>query len=188
MIKKELINFMSRIKAHYQNFVIDDFKIDEWYEQLKDYDVADLNTKLDSYIRSEYSDIPPKVNYLLSGLIKSSNKGIIPNYIIECPMCHYDVSLKRFDEHYKRCSAINYLCNQSKKIYGASLNKSALYLMDKNKFEKLYSNFLNKTIDRHKLQETKVIMRILYPNNSEEVIDDMVNSLFKNNNRTGEFK
>ena len=49
MTKIELTNFMSRIKAHYQDFSLDEFKVMEWYEQLKDYDVVDLNLKFDNY-------------------------------------------------------------------------------------------------------------------------------------------
>ena len=178
MRKKELINFMSRIKAHYQDFDVNDFKIDEWFEQLKEYDIEDLNNKLDSHVKGEYGDIPPRINYLVSGLIKSVNKGATPSYIVECPMCHCDVSIQRLDNHYARCSAINYLSNKCEKFYHAKINKQALYVMDDDKFEKVYINFLNKTIDKNTLEETKVIMKILYPNNSDEVITDMVNGLF----------
>jgi len=178
MKKKELINFMSRIKAHYQDFDINDFKIDEWYEQLKDYDILDLNKKLDSHVKGEYGDYPPKINYLTHGLIKSFNKGATPSYIVECPMCHCDVSIQRFEIHYSRCSAINYLSNKCEKHFGAKINKQALYVMEDDKFDKLYINFLNKIIDKNTLEETKIIMKILYPNNSDEVINDMVSSLF----------
>ena len=37
MEKKETINFMQRIKSHYQEFVIDDFKIAEWHKELTKY-------------------------------------------------------------------------------------------------------------------------------------------------------
>ena len=126
MKKMELVNFMTRIKAHYQDFLLDDFKIDEWYEQLKDYDINDLNNKLDNYVKGEFGDVPPKINYLINGLVKTANKGVTPNYIVECPMCHCEVSLERFDDHYARCSAVNYLSNQCEKIYGAKINKQAL--------------------------------------------------------------
>ena len=77
MTKIELTNFMSRIKAHYQDFSLDEFKVMEWYEQLKDYDIVDLNLKFDNYIKSEFGDTIPRINYLINGLIKIQNKGIV---------------------------------------------------------------------------------------------------------------
>lgn len=179
MTKVELTNFMSRIKAHYQDFSLDEFKVMEWYEQLKDYDVVDLNLKFDNYVKSEFGDTIPRINYLINGLIKIQNKGVVKKYIIECPMCHYPVSLDNFDRHYSRCSSVTYLCLKAEKIYKSKLNKSALYTMSDKEFNNTYMKFLNKTIDKHSMQETKMIMKILYPNNSDDVINDMVKSLFK---------
>jgi len=64
-------------------------------------------------------------------------------------------------------------------VFGSKLNKNALYTMSDREFNNTYMKFLNKTIDKHSMQETKMIMKVLYPNNSDDVINDMVKSLFK---------
>ena len=35
MTIKETTNFLERIKQHYQEFIIDEFKIDEWHNVLR---------------------------------------------------------------------------------------------------------------------------------------------------------
>ena len=67
---EEINDFMNRIKNYYQEFSIDESKITEWYEQLKIYDIEDLNAKLNNHIRGEYGDRVPTMNYLLKGLLK----------------------------------------------------------------------------------------------------------------------
>ena len=62
MTIRETNEFMERIKSHYQEFVIDDFKIKEWYKELSNYDADDINNKLDEHLRSEvYGDQIPKL-------------------------------------------------------------------------------------------------------------------------------
>ena len=53
MTIQETKQFMTRIKQHYQEFVIDNYKIDEWYKELKSYDYDEVNKKLDEHLRNE---------------------------------------------------------------------------------------------------------------------------------------
>lgn len=74
--KKETINFMERVKSHYQEFIIDDFKISEWYGKLKDYDAEDVNKKFDEHLGSEvYGDYIPKIMFLTKYLTPTKEKG-----------------------------------------------------------------------------------------------------------------
>ena len=36
--KEQTKNLFRRIKSHYQEFAVDDFKVEEWYKELKEYD------------------------------------------------------------------------------------------------------------------------------------------------------
>ena len=77
MEKKQVIEFMDRIKSHYQEFIIDDFKIKEWYDELKDYSYEDVNKKLDEHLRSEqYGNFIPKVYFLTKFLTKEKELEI----------------------------------------------------------------------------------------------------------------
>ena len=65
MDKKETKKFMERIKSHYQEFIIDEFKFSEWHGKLKYYDAEDVNAKLDEHLSSEvYGEQIPKVYFL----------------------------------------------------------------------------------------------------------------------------
>lgn len=174
---EELTNFMNRIKNYYQEFSVDKGKIKEWYEQLKIYDIEDLDAKLNNHIKSEYGDKPPMMNYLLKGLIPSADKGVVKKYIVECPMCHDGVRLEDFDNHYSRCSAVNYIYIKTEKVFGTKIDKQQLYRMNKMDFDKLYDRLLNKLVDKTEGIELRTILKLIYPNQDSEVIDDMIKSI-----------
>ena len=76
MTIKETNDFMERIKQHYQEFVIDDYKIEEWYKELKDYDYQEVNAKLEEHLRNEqYGTSIPKVYFLTKYLTKEKDKN-----------------------------------------------------------------------------------------------------------------
>lgn len=176
---EDINDFMNRIKNYYQEFSIDESKITEWYEQLKIYDIEDLNAKLNNHIRGEYGDRVPTMNYLLKGLIPSKDKGQVKMYIIECPLCHKEIQLEKFNTHYNRCSAVNYINIKSKKIFNAKINEEQLYKLNQKEFDKIYDRLINKIIDKVSPIEAKCLVKLIYPNQSEEVIEDILNDLLK---------
>ena len=64
---EETKNFMIRIKQHYQEFVMDNIKLNEWYSELKDYDYFEVNNKFEEHLRNEqYGNQIPKIGFFLS--------------------------------------------------------------------------------------------------------------------------
>lgn len=53
MTKEQTKNLFRRIKSHYQEFTVDDFKVDEWYKELRDYDYDDVTKRFELHLNSE---------------------------------------------------------------------------------------------------------------------------------------
>ena len=75
MTKEQTKNLFRRIKSHYQEFTVDDFKVDEWYKELKDYDYDDVTKRFELHLNSEdYGQVIPKLWFLKKGLITIGEK------------------------------------------------------------------------------------------------------------------
>ena len=71
MERKQVVDLLKRIKYNYNEFIVDDYTITEWYKELKDYELEDVMDKLDQHFRSEqYGKQPPKVYFLTKYLTK----------------------------------------------------------------------------------------------------------------------
>lgn len=152
MEKQETINFMQRVKSHYQEFIIDDFKIQEWHNQLKDYDAEDINAKLDKHLKSEtFGDYPPKLNYLTAGILTTKDKNTVTAYYIICPNCERIVSLAEYEEHMRLCNAIEYFIKNFKKYCNKETTREKLESLDEKTFWDKYDSLL--TIIEDKLPE-----------------------------------
>ena len=139
MEKKQAIEFMDRIKSHYQEFVIDDFKIKEWYNELKDYSFEDVNKKLDEHLRNEqYGNSIPKVYFLTKYLTKEKDKLVENSYKIKCSLCGELVKNTEIDKHFTRCSSVDLLVTNSKKYLNKSLNRQKLMEADDKTFRDYY--------------------------------------------------
>lgn len=178
MLKTETKNIFNRIKAHYDNFTYDTFKLDEWHEILKEYDYEDVNEKITSHVQNEaYGSNIPKLNYLISGLYKSKEKGTIRQYIVSCPRCGRSINTEKLDKHTYRCNSVYYIADKAKKIYGKEVNMQKLYEMEQEEFDTLYNHFIAKIIDKVPRIEAIGIMHQLYPNETSENIHDMISEL-----------
>lgn len=75
MTKEQTKNLFRRIKSHYQEFTVDDFKVDEWHKELKDYDYDDVTKRFEFHLNSEdYGQVIPKLWFLKKGLITIGEK------------------------------------------------------------------------------------------------------------------
>lgn len=152
MERKDTMNFMQRIKSYYQEFAIDDFKIEEWHNQLKDYDTEDVNKRLDKHLKSElYGDNPPKLNYILAGIIKTEEKDKVRRYNIQCANCGKILDYFNYDEHIRRCNAIDYVIREMKKYLKKDVTREQLENMSENTFWEKYDTML--AIIRDKLPD-----------------------------------
>lgn len=178
MDKKETKRFMERIKSHYQEFIIDEFKFSEWYGKLKDYDAEDVNAKLDEHLNSEvYGEQIPKVYFLTKYLIPTADKGKVKHYTVICKACGQAVFDTEIKKHEQRCLESNSIVRDMKKYFDIKVDKQELMLMDNVKFERTYQKYLNKMLEAPIPDfRKKIIARILCPDMEVDVnaiIDEM---------------
>ena len=176
MDKKETKKFMERIKSHYQEFIIDEFKFNEWYGKLKDYDAEDVNKKLDEHLNSElYGNQIPKVYFLTKYLIPTEEKGKIKHYTVLCPKCGQAIPDVELDKHTQRCIEAHSIIRDMKKYYNLEINYQELMEMSKEKFEKTYQKYLDKMIEAPIPDfQKRVIMHIKYPEYTNEDINEII--------------
>lgn len=150
MTIQETKEFMSRIKQHYQEFIIDNYKIDEWYKELKNYDYDEVNKKLDEHLRNEqYGHQMPKVYFLTKYLTKISEKSQYDasKITLKCSLCGKVVTYNDFDKHIERCNSVEYLNLQSQRLYNKEIDKEKYRNMEDNVFNSIYDKLLNKILE-----------------------------------------
>ena len=142
----ETNNLMKRIKEHYQDFIVDEGKIEEWHKFLKDYSYSDVSKKLDEHLSSqEYGQYIPKVAFLVKYLTKEEDKGKTEDYKIQCYLCKRFIKNSEYQEHFSRCSSINYMNRQRYKYFGKEFDettKKQLWNMSEESFRKKYREML----------------------------------------------
>lgn len=146
MTKEQTKNLFRRIKAHYQEFSIDDFKLDEWYKELKLYDYEDVTSRFELHLNSEeYGPLQPKLWYLKKGLKTIDEKKeskVFKNPVI-CQICNRPVDLRNYDIHYSKCSAIDYMIRETKRIFKKDITREQLEKMTDDEFRNKYDTLLS---------------------------------------------
>lgn len=148
MSRKEVTNLLEKIQAYRQSFLITNTVFTEWSRILEPYDYEDVDKKLDEYFKDgDNFGRYPDVYYLIKYLKKHDEKlkpGII---YARCQICQNLIDMNNYDEHYDKCSSIDYLCRMSEKYFNKKLNKDKMLNSNKNEFEKYYWDFCEKLVD-----------------------------------------
>lgn len=180
MTKEQTKNLFRRIKSHYQEFAVDDFKVEEWYKELKEYDYEDITKRIELHLNSEeYGQVVPKLWFLKKGILTIAEKKeskVFKNPVI-CQICGRPVSLRGYDIHYAKCSAIDYMQRQIKKIYDKDTPRELLEKMTDEEFNVKYNTLLSIVQNRtNNPFQKKVIMEIFHPGTGITV-DEVVRNI-----------
>lgn len=142
MDRMETQKIINKIKTFRQSFLVERDTVDNWLNVLKDYDYKDVDEKLDEYFReSKNFGQYPDPYYLTKYLIKSNEKFSMSNITIKCSLCGKTVLQDKYQEHYDRCSSVDYVIRMNKRFYHRSLNRYALEKLPDNEFEEMYWRF-----------------------------------------------
>ena len=158
MERKDVQVLMKRIKNNYNEFIIDDYSISEWYKELKDYSLEDVMKKLEQHFRSEqYGNQPPKVYFLTKFLtkekdkIKSKTSGIM----VRCQICNDIIPYDEYDSHYGRCLSIEYLEKNNMKYFGKWIDKEKYKKMSEQEFQTKYNKFCEFILEKTENEEER---------------------------------
>lgn len=146
MTLKETREFMERIKTYYPNFMIDDFTVKEWNSQLKDYSYQDISEKFNEHLKSEeYGNYVPRINFLTKFLKKESEKGKnnVDKIKTNCQLCGKELYLNEYEDHFHKCSSIEYIIRQYKKYTDKDINREKLENANDEQFENIYNQILD---------------------------------------------
>ncbi len=144
MTRKEVGELLNRIKSHYSTFKVDDYKMNDWLAQLKQYASEDVHKNFERHLKSEiYGDKEPRISFLISGLLtfeeKNSSKGIM----VKCNLCGKITNLENFNNHYTRCSSVDYLNQQSVRFFNKTIDKTKFFNMSEIDFNRYYFQMIN---------------------------------------------
>lgn len=153
MNKQETQKLTNTIKGYYNSqFFIDEFVINAWYEELKNYELQDAIDHIKKYVK-EFPDTPPKPHTFIKGLLTREQKRQLANekYFVQCKLCHKWMGMKEYDEHYGRCLDIEYLVNVAKQK-GEKISREEL--------EHCKADILNKLLYKYAPKEKPIYEKI----------------------------
>lgn len=157
--------FMERMKVYYPSLVIDDFTTQEWHSQLKDYSSQDINEKFNEHLKSEeYNKYIPKISFLTAYLVKEKEKlePKLSKTKVMCEICNKTIDFNDYQNHFDRCSSVNYIFTNGKKYLHRNFDKQKMMIMDNDSFDNLYIKFCEELL--------KVIPDGLHKHTLENVI------------------
>lgn len=174
MNKKEVEQFLLKIKSHYQNFSIEDYIVEEWQQALKNFDTIDVYNKLDKHLNGEYAANLPQIHFITK-FLKTKKEKLKPlKATIQCKYCgkSFDVNDEAgWDKCGEKCRRIKYIKDKTAK-YGLKL-ESNLEDMELEEIDKVYEKLITYIADKYsnKLdpRELSVINRILGRNKNEDI-------------------
>ena len=115
--------------------------IKEWYSVLKKYDKEDVYKSFEHHLKSDFSNITPKLYYLVKDLKTPEQKVELENLHTICPYCKERVSMNEFDKHYSRCLDIDFIEKNVKKYCDQQIIRDDYYNMSdsdlKLRFDKI---------------------------------------------------
>ena len=164
MNKVEVKNFMKRIQSHYNDFIVDDFKISEWYSELSKYDSQDVSERLDKHLKSEeYGKFAPKLFNLTRYLVPSEDKDKKIVYNKECPKCGRIFTNETFDDHYDDCVLIASIERDMKNYFNITITRQELETYGKEKLYKTYNKYIDKMLNCELVtKDRKAILKNCY--------------------------
>lgn len=167
MKKNEVNEILKRIKSNYSDFVIDDYKTNEWNKELKDYDFEDVMKKVEEHMRSEeYGKFPPKLYFLTKYLQTTVQKNTKTNYLLQCNICGEYIPEQIYDEHYQRCMDVDYIVRMREKYFNTKITKEMRerYMnLSQEQFDTKYLEFLGNIYEDVPEEEQKIINGIINP-------------------------
>lgn len=141
MTREEILDFMTKVKAHYQEFSTEDYVVKEWYEKLKPYDIEDVEKKFEQHLNSEYRKTIPRLFAIADGLKTPEQKQKSKTIRVRCQYCNKIFELEQYDSHIARHNSIFYI--KSKEHYlGQNYNEEKMLNAYQVHFDRFYDKFL----------------------------------------------
>ena len=174
MTLSEVDNLLSKIKSFHQYFEKTEEKLKNWYVILKNYDYKEVCANLNKLSSNfETGSTIPTISMLIEGL-KSNKKILITNCDVYCNYCRKYVKLLDYDKHRDRCSSINYLATEYKRITNKNISKEKLELLSEEDFKKQYDILLRMVQNNPTYNEQIIYIEKYFGNDLDADIKDII--------------
>lgn len=139
MTRDESMMIVDRIQTHRQYFLVTKKLCQEWAEILMPYDYADVDRELTKFLQNgDNFGKTPEVYQLVKHLTKSSEKILNQGFRVFCIICNKKMSLEDYDNHYDRCSSVEYVIENFKKYFDKSFDRDELMDLNDDEFDLMY--------------------------------------------------
>lgn len=182
MERKEVNKLIDKIQAFRQTFLKSNTLLEEWCKVLEPYRYEDVDKKLDEYFRdsSNFGQYPDA--YYLTKYLKTEEElSKTQEITARCQLCNKEVPYNDLEEHYDRCSSIDYVYRESRKYLHKTFDKQKLWEMDKATFDKLYWKVCDELVkvmpnclERHCLENAILTHQGKDPKYTVEEIQEMI--------------
>lgn len=162
MTKSEVTHFMEKIKAYYQNFSLEGYVVNEWYDKLKKYDINDVYKKLDEHLSGEYRNEIPKLHFITKYLQTPTEKIKSEIIKVRCFKCNEIILLDEYEKHISRHNSIEYIKKNEKRIK-RTFDEDKLFNLTQVEFERLYDKFIEELVENtNDSDEKKRLKNIIF--------------------------
>lgn len=142
MNKSDVLDILNKIKTNYQDFLIKEDTLNNWYEVLKDYSYLEIDGKLNDYLKAD-SDKPPRLNHLTSGIQTIAQKtNSLNNDFVWCNLCQKKMRFRYYESHYSRCLQVHTIW-KNLKIKGHEIPRDELEQYGDDLLEKLEAKYID---------------------------------------------
>ena len=146
MNKSDVLDILNKIKTNYQDFLIKEDTLDNWYEVLKNYSYLDIDGKVNDYLKAD-SDKPPRLNHLTNGVQTLAQKyNALNDDFVWCNLCQKKMRFGDYEKHYSRCLQVQTLWIKSKRL-GKEIPRDDLEQFGDDILEKLEDKYVEKVVN-----------------------------------------
>lgn len=144
MNREEVVNLFEFLETNYPTFSYSSKTIDTWLNELQMYDVDDVKRNLKGLMAEDlYSKTPPLLSRIIRGLTPKNEKLDFTKSVIFCPRCHKGFnSHEEEDEHFGKCSRVDYVIRETRKWFKKELTRKELFAMPDEEFQERYKKLL----------------------------------------------
>lgn len=144
MNKEEVLDLFEFLNMNYPNFESSSEKINVWLNELQMYDAEDIKRNLKELMAEDlYSKTPPLLSRIIRGLTPKNEKVDFTKTIYFCSRCNKAFNSKeKCDEHFDRCSSVDYVIRETKKWFKKELTRKELFNMSDEEFQEKYKKML----------------------------------------------
>lgn len=145
MNREEVVDLFEFLEINYPNFSYSSKTIDTWLNELQMFDVDDVKRNLKELMADDlYSKTPPLLSRIIRGLTPKNEKIDFTKTVYFCSRCNKGFNSKEdCDEHFDRCSSVDYVIRETRKWFKKELTRKELFVMSNEEFNERYYKLLH---------------------------------------------